>query len=439
MGNAAWAATYYVDRLLPGSDNNAGATEAAPFLTIAKCVTLAINPGDTCLVKNGTYPEPWRMTHSGAAGSPITISNYPGHSPRIVMSGRTVTTNQILLAAPTYYMTPIGWIVLQGFEISNGYAAVNITSGHDIIIRLMVIHDMYMGAFGGNGKNLVIDRNSMYHNGRFAECGITPSLCNQDQQIYLSGTSITITNNLIYDGLSYGIQVAGYPFDPARAPDSSYSGASNWLISNNTIAYQQNRGAIVLWNAGGGCSNTRIENNIFYYNGQSAYCTSQRCGSGIDILTSSRTNTINHNMFYSTAPSSTIFINGGTNWVDYTAYGNSTATNPNMVNAPSTVPLSPDFSLQKSSPAIDKGLTESPITVDFAGTTRPQESGFDIGAYEFAVQSLFPSNMGGIEIRIPCLLYSTQGSGLAKIGNISADDVRVKEGGLPRCIAIRTR
>ncbi len=65
---AAQAATYYVDRLLPGNDSNSGLTESSPFLTIPKCVTVAINPGDTCLVKNGTYPESVSMRLLGKCG-----------------------------------------------------------------------------------------------------------------------------------------------------------------------------------------------------------------------------------------------------------------------------------------------------------------------------------------------------------------------------------
>jgi hypothetical protein len=43
-----------------------------------------------------------------------------------------------------------------------------------------------------------------------------------------------------------------------------------------------------------------------------------------------------------------------------------------------------DFSLQPSSLAIDKGVNLSSLfTTDFAGTTRPRGSGYDIGAYEY--------------------------------------------------------
>jgi hypothetical protein len=391
----AQAATYYVDRNLPGNDSNSGTTEATAFLTIARCVAVAINPGDTCLVKNGNYPEPWRMMRSGTAGSPITLKNYPGHAPTIRMQPTDPTTTmppnqpstalQLLLSAGFSSSMSIGWIVIEGFEVSHGYAAFPCDNCHDIVYRRNKIHHFYLGAFGGNGTNITLDRNIIYHNGRFAECAAFPSgggpsvvnVCNQDQGIYYRGTNFIITNNLIYDGLSYGIQVAGYP-SRSTDPSPAYSGANNWLIANNTIAYQNYRHAIVLWDGGGGCTNIRVENNIFYQNAQ--FCPS--CGNGVDIISSSTSNMIRNNLFYATTPGGTIPIQNGTNGTSYNASNNLLNTdNPNFVNGPSTVPAAPDFRLNSNSPVIDKGLTE-PFTTDLVGSMRPVGSGYDIGAYE---------------------------------------------------------
>jgi hypothetical protein len=41
-----------------------------------------------------------------------------------------------------------------------------------------------------------------------------------------------------------------------------------------------------------------------------------------------------------------------------------------------------DFHLQSGSPAINAGLTIASVTDDYAGTTRPKGSAYDIGAYE---------------------------------------------------------
>ena len=48
---------------------------------------------------------------------------------------------------------------------------------------------------------------------------------------------------------------------------------------------------------------------------------------------------------------------------------------------------SSDFRLKGGSPAIDAGYTDSTVTTDILGTTRPQGSAYDIGAYEYPVSS----------------------------------------------------
>ncbi len=45
--------------------------------------------------------------------------------------------------------------------------------------------------------------------------------------------------------------------------------------------------------------------------------------------------------------------------------------------------LSGDYHLQSGSPCIDAGTSQYAPTTDFEGTTRPQGSGYDIGAYEY--------------------------------------------------------
>lgn len=59
---------------------------------------------------------------------------------------------------------------------------------------------------------------------------------------------------------------------------------------------------------------------------------------------------------------------------------NLTNTNPLFVDESSSPP---DFQLQSSSPCIDAGKTIAGITEDYAGTSRPQGSAYDIGAYEY--------------------------------------------------------
>ncbi len=70
FGNEARAATdYYVSP--SGSDTNSGLA-TVPWATFAKAMTV-LQPGDTLLIKNGTYYQTLNVTVSGSSGTPITI------------------------------------------------------------------------------------------------------------------------------------------------------------------------------------------------------------------------------------------------------------------------------------------------------------------------------------------------------------------------------
>jgi hypothetical protein len=67
--NGALAATYYVST--NGSDNNSG-TSTLPWATFSKAISV-LKPGDTLLVKDGTYYQALVINVSGSANSYITI------------------------------------------------------------------------------------------------------------------------------------------------------------------------------------------------------------------------------------------------------------------------------------------------------------------------------------------------------------------------------
>jgi len=114
---SANAATYYV--ATNGSDSNPG-TEAQPWRTIYYGAE-QLYPGDTLLVKQGTYAprsntgafyipgiQPAR---SGTQSQPITIKAYPGHS---------VTIDGTLSNAPAIGSYARNWIIYDGFYIYRG-------------------------------------------------------------------------------------------------------------------------------------------------------------------------------------------------------------------------------------------------------------------------------------------------------------------------------
>jgi hypothetical protein len=261
---------------------------------------------------------------------------------------------------------------------------MKIHSGHDLTIRRNWIHDNSIGGQGilATGTRILIDRNIISHNGSFAACATTPAQCNQDHGIYASGTAYTITNNLIYDNLAYGIQVAGaYKYDPAKYAGPEYVNSANWVIANNTIAYQVNRAAICVW---GSTPNLQIVNNIVYENGLHLASSDPQ---GIDFVSASSNSgvTIYNNLAYASETGATAFLGfWAIEGIHYTQFGNIVNTvNPAFVNAPTILPASPNFALTERSPAIDKGAPLAVTGTAFDGTTRPQGRAYDFGAYEY--------------------------------------------------------
>jgi len=387
----AFAATYYV--ATTGNDSNIG-SQGSPWRTIAHAVS-RMNAGDTTYVRGGVYNEGriW-FKKSGTASAPIRLLNAPGESP-IVDFGST-ESNRVVHRFDIYAgsTTPIGWITIEGFEIRRGYEGIKMINGHDVVIRRNWIHHATGQGIGGNGKNILIDRNVISHNGGFERCArgdLTSSggtICNQAHGIYTTGPNWVITNNLIYDNLAIGISVAGYEHCPdgscyggspgARGktfagPD--YGGADGWLIANNTIAYNNYGPAINIWQAA--AKNIRIVNNILYENRQK----DANGTNGVSFLNSGGGHIIQDNICYGTAPGATACI-GGHAAGKYTGSNNVTV-NPNFVGAGPVLSGAPNFQLQASSPAIDKGQTLSQVTWDHAGGKRPFGSSHDIGAYEY--------------------------------------------------------
>lgn len=364
------AATYYVDTA--GSNSNPG-TDKKPWRTIAYAVDTMI-AGDTAYVKGGLYNEGLiRFRRSGTQSAPIKLLNAPGESP-IIECIDPKQVHRIILEHSGGINKPMGWITIEGFEIRNCYNGIKFHSAHDLTIRRNWIHDSPPGAgILGNGTRILIDRNII-------------SRTIASHGFYLNGTDIKIINNLIYDSKGFGIQINGSPsslYDPTKQPAPEFALSANWLIANNVIAYSNNKAGIVVW--GSTCNNLRIENNIFYENGVNVPTSGVNA---IDFVQTSCSGIqIRNNLSYASGSGATGFLGrGAKEGSQYMQSGNIVnGDEPRFVNAPPTLPASPNFALTERSPAIDKGLPLDEIRTDFDGKARPQGRGYDIGAYEYSV------------------------------------------------------
>ena len=372
---ASLATTYYVDGS-KGNNNNNGQSEAGPFQTVAKGLSV-LGPGDTCYIKNGTYSEgPLHLGVSGTSSAPIKILAYPGHAPVIFFDDSDPSAPKywrFLLQIYPGHNKPIAHIHIEGLTFDGG-GGVRWYNCQSCVIRRNWFKNQYgSGLYGTGGIDNVFDSNVISDAGDPVYGG--------GHGVYINGSRWTITNNIIYAPEHYGIQLRGNydPFNTTHFPSPEFGKAEDAVIRNNVFAYSRRASGVVIY--GQWVNRAVIENNIFYQNNQ-AGGTIQGvhwvacCSTGVQIR---------NNLVYATAPRPTSWITGSAvEGTHYVQSGNIVHTSdPLFVNAPPTTTGMPNFELKPESPAIDAGLLLEEVGTDFLGVTRPQGRSHDIGAYEY--------------------------------------------------------
>ncbi len=367
---------YLVDRT-SGSDANNGMTDSTAFFSVARCAS-TVKPGDTCLVKNGTYTESVYSTTSGTATGRITYKNYPGHRPWLRFNKTGIVRFELISRA--LRTVPISYVTVEGFEMSDsGYDGLKITYATEVIIKNNYFHNN-----DGDGIMMQGYRNRIEAN-RFTRNG---SLARANPALRLSGQQNTFVNNIIEFSAGAGLQSVASAHDPTGATgfaDPLFMDFKDNLIANNTFAYNGLSGFLP-WGSGGVVQRNMISNNIFYQNCRSGCST----GSSQGIYYSGTNgfgDIIANNLFYATGNAILAIAAGGsTPATQYTEANNMINTqSPLFVNAPIDLTNAPgDYHLQSLSPAINSGQDlSSRVLLDFDGNARPRNGIFDMGAYEF--------------------------------------------------------
>ncbi|MEA2000248.1 MAG: choice-of-anchor Q domain-containing protein, partial [Euryarchaeota archaeon] len=281
---------------------------------------------------------------------------------------------------------------------------------HNLIIRKNIVYEGYgEGIYFGNlnagavGSNCLIEDNIVYdsraasiyiHNAgdvvirrNLAYGTGNPTYCDRFvyDGVYFTGNGIYVTdekwwnavfqldnirvyNNLVaftYSGMHIG--------NSHIRDDGTYASFSNSVVYNNVFVDNYNSLNI----AGPFASNSFIKNNIFWcisgncniYNGRNSF-------SGIEF---------SNNLWSSMPPDG---IQGPND-----IYSLPQLTKTSGWRSMTAGSLSGhDFTLQSTSPAIDAGISTAPtVTDDYWGTSRPQGSAYDIGAYEYGGSSPSPT------------------------------------------------
>jgi hypothetical protein len=128
--------TYYVAPAPLGDDAHNGMI-SSPWHTIQKAATTML-PGDTVLIRAGTYSEMVSIKNSGLEGRKITYKNYPGEFP--VIDGTGVGTGEwgsLLEVNGAHYVN------VEGLEVKNsmGYGVVATDNFSHVDFSGMNIHN----------------------------------------------------------------------------------------------------------------------------------------------------------------------------------------------------------------------------------------------------------------------------------------------------------
>src|SRR6185436_6433519 len=124
LSQTASAATYWV--ATTGNDANAG-TQAAPFRHLTKAAAVAQQPGDTVIVRDGTYDNEGvvgpgfvvTLYYSGTAASPITFK--AENRGKAILDSMNTTTGSSCNGAASYInLYNAHHIVIEGFVIQRG-------------------------------------------------------------------------------------------------------------------------------------------------------------------------------------------------------------------------------------------------------------------------------------------------------------------------------
>ena len=272
------------------------------------------------------------------------------------------------------YLTPAGWSGIHVWGGPKGSPTAN--AGDNNIIRYNRISGTL--SLGEDGSGIGID---MYAD---------------NNQIY---------QNIAYDNDGPGISLA--------------SNSGNKIFNNTTYGNNLNTsgeltklGEIrVTGQKIGEAANFSIKNNIAYATAPYAYAIF------VDAYSYNNNPDITNNIWH--APNATSwflwkFHNPpvGTIWNNLPGVGTDLNVDPLFVD-----PDALDFRLQASSPAIDHGVNVGLIT-DLAGTALPQDTGFDIGAYEYA---------GTIDITPPTveINYTFVSKNIIKISASASDNLGI--------------
>jgi len=418
--------SYYV--ATNGNDGHPG-TLAQPWRTIQKAAD-TMGPGDTVFIRQGVYQEQVIPQNSGIPGNTITYTVFPSESATIDGNGISLPDDEALFTvSDKSHITLTGLSIMNAGPHNNNCGILVNNSSYILIEKNYITNTQSSGIGVWGGDHVVIDGNE----GELA--------CNDGEQecITVAGTAdFEVRHNHVHhggpgsnggegidakDGASHGSVYGNVVHDMNRLGiyvDSWDKHTHHIDVFQNIVHHCQDDGFALAAEAGGLLEYVTVFNNIAYNNRWVGLTVAQwgepvpthpmkditiinntfynnglgGWGGGVIIDNPDvvnlivRNNICSQNLSFQIAdeiglPATILFADH--NLIDgYRGYYSEIkGDNPVEGGALFVDASGADFHLQGISPAINNGSAIEAPQVDFDGRSRPYNSLFDIGCYEY--------------------------------------------------------
>jgi parallel beta-helix repeat protein len=406
-----------------GSDSNNGTSLSTPFATIGKAASV-VNPGQTVLVKGGTYtPAKIFIGRHATAGNLVTFAPYG--TEQVTIDGRSSSTSEAFIQMNANYT------VFKGFKITNAknvavafwsatgaqIVGCTITGAHkqavwiggsgtssrnnivrdNIVTNCVLMNTNHsMGSAGGWAQGITLDHsdgsqiigNTVYENwGEGIGVQSTANALvhgntvydNYSVQIYPDcAVNCEVSGNFVYwsGNNKWGYLGGGAPDGVRLSRELSNIALDGLKIFNNIVVATASGISYRGYGAGGG-----VQNSKFYCN------TLVDCAIICDADGNTRGNEFKDNIISGRAPSGSVAGYA----CDYncwdTGQGGSFSGSHDVEAAPAFTGAAgaldaSAYVLKTNSPCKGKGTNVfTTVKEDYAKTARPSSGAFTIGAY----------------------------------------------------------